>query len=284
MKMAMEALLNSFFPQISKMIGNIRKIHDGEVFEYLAEDNYYLNADTVRNSEWVGELARKRKLAGPIDRAIFAAQVVRNVTSDNRGKPVLGFDIVFSAPKSSSVLALAFERDEVRQAHQEAVRTALAYVEKNCLTHRIYDKSEKRQTLRQSHQALFATFEHHENRALDPQLHTHCLLLQQTADHSGRLRALETHRLFQHKLAAGTMYQTEFARRLHELGYQTRWDMGKGTFDIVGIPNAIVQEFSTRRVEILDRLKETGKNSHRQADLAALFTRAANPIILTKIS
>ncbi|MFC4347082.1 MobF family relaxase [Kordiimonas lipolytica] len=259
------------------MIGNIRKIHDGEVFAYLAEDNYYVNDDTVRDSAWFGELARTRKLIGPINQSCFADQVAQNATSDVRGKPVLGFDIVFSAPKSTSILALAFDRDEIRHAHQEAVRAALAYIEQNCLTHRIYDRSEKRQTLQQSCRALFATFEHHENRALEPQLHTHCLLLQQTEDSSGRVRALETHRLFLHKLAAGTLYQNEFARRLHELGYQTRWDMGKGTFEIVGVPQNVTEEFSTRRAEILEQLKETGKSSHRRADLAALFTRAAKP-------
>jgi len=259
------------------MIGNIRKIHSGDVFEYLSEDNYYVDADTVKNSEWFGGLARKRKLSGPISRSHFADQVAKNATSDVRGKPVLGFDVVFSAPKSASVLALAFERDEVRRAHQEAVKAALGYVEQNCLTHRIYDKSKKRQLLRPSNRALFATFEHHENRSLDPQLHTHCLLLQQTEDSSGRIRALETHRLFQHKLAAGTLYQNEFAQRLHELGYQTRWDMGNGTFEIVGVPQDVTEEFSTRRAEILEQLKKTGKSSHRQADLAALFTRAAKP-------
>lgn len=259
------------------MIGNIRKIHNGDVFEYLSEDNYYVDADTVKNSEWVGGLARKRELAGPISRNCFADQVAKNATSDVRGKPVLGFDIVLSAPKSTSVLALAFECEQVRHAHKEAVRAALAYIEQNCLTHRVYDKSKKRQLLRSSNRALFATFEHHENRAMDPQLHTHCLLLQQSEDSSGRIRALETHRLFRHKLAAGTLYQTEFARRLHELGYQTQWDMSKGTFEIAGVPQVVLEEFSTRRTEILERLKETGKNSHRQADLAALFTRAAKP-------
>ena len=259
------------------MIGNIRKIHDGEVFEYLAENNYYVNADAVKNSSWFGELARKRKLTDPINRTDFADQLAKNATSDSRGKPVLGFDIVFSAPKSTSVLALAFERDEVRRAHQEAVKAALGYIEQSCLTHRIYDRSKKRQLLSPSNRALFATFEHHENRTLDVQLHTHGLLLQQIEDSSGRLRAVETHRLFQHKLAAGTLYQTEFARRLHKLGYQTRWDMNKGTFEIAGVPQLVIDEFSTRRTEILEQLKKTGKTSHRQADLAALFTRAAKP-------
>ncbi|WP_420430391.1 MobF family relaxase [Kordiimonas sp.] len=256
------------------MIGNIRKIHDGEVFGYLAEDNYYIDSDTVQLAFWEGKLAKRRRLSSGITKKTFDAQLAKNTANKNQRKTVLGYDIVFSAPKSVSVLALAFEDEEIRNSHREAVKAALAFIEGNCLQYRKFQASEKKQVLANADNCLFAVFEHHENRALDPQLHSHSFLFQQTVDKSGRTRALETHRLFKHKMAAGIIYQAELARNIHQLGYQTQWCMRKGTFEIKGVPQDIIDAFSTRRAELLKKLAESGSFSHKKADLAALFTRS----------
>ena len=48
-----------------------------------------------------------------------------------------------------------------------------------------------------------------------------------------------------------------------------------GCADVAGIPGAVVAEFSTRRLEILERMEERGQWSAKAAQAAALDTRRA---------
>jgi hypothetical protein len=90
--------------------------------------------------------------------------------------PVAGFDLVFSVPKSVSLLhALGDEetRSAVNEAHLSAWQAALAYLEDEaCVTRR------GRNGVLREHGRGFvaAAYQHRTSRAQDPHLHTHVIV------------------------------------------------------------------------------------------------------------
>src|ERR1700678_1078622 len=115
-----------------------------------AEQNYWKQGDTILG-EWQGQLAEKYGIAGAIDAQHFARlsegqnphtaeQLVQHrkgqeyTTADGTTvKPVehrAGWDATFSAPKSVSLTALVGGDDRGREAHRQAVTTALTELER----------------------------------------------------------------------------------------------------------------------------------------------------------
>ena len=76
-----------------------------------------------------------------------------------------------------------------------------------------------------------------------------------------------------YRLAAGYLYQSHLRAELsRSLGVE--WcDPVKGMAEIDGIPQTVLDAFSTRRRQITDRLEETGGTSWRAAQVAAIDTR-----------
>ena len=120
-----------------------------------------------------------------------------------------------------------------------------------------------------------AIFEHCENRNGGPQKHTHILWANVGVRSDQTTATLDSRLLYDHQLAAGAVYRSALASLLkEELGLRIRPD-GE-FFKIDGIPDALVERFSTRRQEILQSLKEKGiAYSPAAAEIAALDTRAA---------
>src|SRR5947208_764975 len=119
--------------------------------------------------------------------------------------PVAGYDLVFSVPKSVSLLhALGDEqtRRAVNEAHLSAWQAALAYLEDEaCVTRR------GRNGVHREHASGFvaAAYQHRTSRAQDPHLHTHVIvanLAQSPSDE--KWRALDGEAILKtYRLAAG---------------------------------------------------------------------------------
>ena len=76
-----------------------------------------------------------------------------------------------------------------------------------------------------------------------------------------------------YRLAAGYLYQSHLRAELsRSLGLEWRNPV-KGMPEIRGIPQTVLDAFSTRRRQITDRLEETGGTSWRAAQVAAIETR-----------
>jgi conjugative relaxase-like TrwC/TraI family protein len=179
--------------------------------------------------------------------------------------------LTFSAPKSVSVLWSQASEEvgrEVRAAHAEAVEKALAYVEEQCgWTRRGKAGAEKERA-----SLFFATFEHGTSRAQDPQLHTHALLLNACLRSDGTTGALDTMELYYHKMAAGALYRAELSRQLElRLGLESL--RTGSTFELAGVPEELIDEFSTRRKEIEKALRELGLDGPEASANLALRTR-----------
>jgi conjugative relaxase-like TrwC/TraI family protein len=169
---------------------------------------------------------------------------------------VAALDLTFSAPKRVSVL-FAIGDDAMSAAlvaaHERAVAEAFGYVEREaCFTRR-----GRNGVLRvRGDGFVAAAYRHRLSRAGDPQLHTHVVVANMTrAD--GRWTSLEAHGLYAHKSAAGAVYRAVLRAEVRERLPWVWWRaVGRGLFEIEGVPAGVLREFSRRRVEIEARARE----------------------------
>ncbi|MGH3134598.1 MAG: MobF family relaxase, partial [Gaiellaceae bacterium] len=189
--------------------------------------------------------------------------------------PVGGYDLVFSVPKSVSLLhALGTEntRLAVNQAHTAAWQAALSYLEEEaCVTRR------GRNGVQREHATGFvaAAYQHRTSRAQDPHLHTHVIVGNMAMSPSdGKWRALDGAPILRtYRLAAGYLYQAHLRAELtRSLG--VAWERPeKGMAEIAGMPREVLREFSQRRRQVLERTADWGATSWRAAQAAARETR-----------
>src|SRR5215210_6523297 len=189
--------------------------------------------------------------------------------------PVAGYDLVFSPPKSVSLLhALGTEdvRHAVNQAHLAAWQAALAYLEQRaCVTRR-----GKNGVIRERGSGFVAAaYQHRTSRAQDPHLHTHVIVANMTKTPSdGEWRALDGQPILKHyRLAAGYMYQSQLRCELtRSLGVEWR-ESENGMAEIAGVPEEALRAFSRRRAQVLDHLERRSSSGFYAAKVAAIETR-----------
>jgi conjugative relaxase-like TrwC/TraI family protein len=189
--------------------------------------------------------------------------------------PVAGFDLVFSVPKSVSLLhALGDEetRRAVQEAHLSAWQAALSYLEDEaCVVRR------GKNGVRREHAGGFvaAAYQHRTSRAQDPHLHTHVIvanMAQSPVDE--KWRALDGEPILKsYRLAAGYLYEAHLRAELScSLGVE--WETPrKGWAELRGIPRRVIREFSTRRAQVEEQLAKRGAGGFYAAQLAAVATR-----------
>ena len=233
------------------MVCSIGRLY-AKVNDY-ATDNYYTQNQGLENSQWYGQGAEILSLNGQVSTEEYnhayqgldtQGNPLRQRQSGKKYNP--GRDITLSAPKSVTLLALVKEDKAVVEAHDKAVRTTLDYIQRNC----IFTRTGKGGVNHlQTDNALFAVFQHDDNRNLDPQLHSHCVIFNQTQGADGKWRSMDNRELYQQKMAIGMVYHHELGRRLRHLGYELDWNRD-GTFDVRGYSPEQLKEFSTRKQEI----------------------------------
>jgi conjugative relaxase-like TrwC/TraI family protein len=194
---------------------------------------------------------------------------------EKRLAPVAGFDLVFGAPKSVSLLhALGDEetRLAVVQAHAAAWQAALSYLEAEaCVTRR-----GRNGVIRERASGFVAAaYQHRTSRAQDPHLHTHVLVANMAKSPSdGEWRALDGEALLStYRLAAGYLYQAHLRSELsRSLG--VAWEAPvKGMAEIAGVPEGALRAFSRRRGQVLEYLAGRGTAGFYAGRVAALETR-----------
>jgi conjugative relaxase-like TrwC/TraI family protein len=253
---------------------------------YYEADNYYAEGG-LAPSEWFGKGAHELKLAGAVDRAQFANLLTGQVSGQELGtvrdgvwehRP--GWDMTFSAPKSVSVLAEVAGDRRLIAAHERAVKTTLELAETHLSATRIREDGAVRREA--TGNLVIASFRHGTSRALDPQLHSHNIILNMTRDEAGQWRSLEPRAFYQMQKQMGAIYRQELAAEVQRLGYAIK--RGKGsTFEIAGIGAETLETFSQRSAAIEARLTERGKNraqaSAAEKQIAALDTRLAKEAV-----
>ena len=251
---------------------------------YFESDDYYADGG-ISPSEWQGEGAKALGLSGEVNRETFRAILDgtlphgQQLGTMREGKlqhrP--GWDVTMSAPKSVSIMAEVAGDRRLVVAHNNAVKAALAYVERHTAATRIRADGgvEQRQT---TDNLVIASFRHDTSRAQDPQLHTHNVIMNMTQDAEGNWRSLEPRALYQLQKAIGAVYRQELAVGVRALGYGI--EKGKDSlFEIKGVPTAVIRAFSERSAQVEARLAERGQTrataSAEEKQIAALDTREA---------
>jgi conjugative relaxase-like TrwC/TraI family protein len=181
------------------------------------------------------------------------------------------WDLTFSAPKSVSVLwtqAPRAARLKIRKLHHKAIQAALKYLTESALLTR----RGKGGKIRERCNPIVAIFEHGSSRELEPQLHSHCVLLNVAGRADGTYGTILSDPFYKHKLTAGAIYRAELGHLLRkELGLKI--ERQDKAFAIVGVPDKLIDHYSTRRKQIKSQLHSKGKHSAKAAAAATLDTR-----------
>ncbi len=233
-----------------------------------AQENYYTQGQGLTNSEWLGKAAENQGLNGQIQEKYFynAYQALdpdgnplrkqQNYRKQSKRQNRPGTDVTLSAPKSISVAALVFGDQQILEAHQAAVRATMEYVENHCIFYQVKQRGQK--LLLQSKTAQIAVFHHDDNRNKDPQLHSHCVILNQTLCPDQKWRAVANSQLYVQQKTIGAYYAHELARNLKEIGWAVEWT-DDHTFELAGVDKEKFDAvFSTRSNQIEAELAQLG--------------------------
>ncbi|WP_104026904.1 conjugative transfer relaxase/helicase TraI [Vibrio jasicida] len=252
-------------------------------------DNYYLKEqDQTENTFWHGKLAEEAGLLGkPVEQetltSVLSGQLGKETIKGKRDDHKSGFDLTFSAPKCASVLALVGGDSRLIDAHNKAVKFTLSELEKDVAQVTKTNEKGEREFVN-SESMIFAVVRHKTSRENEPQMHSHSLAANITRDDEGSLRTLAStikqkggvingsgERIYNFQKYYTALYQSELAKGAEELGYVTR-GVGKGQFEIEGVPEKLLDAFSTRKKQIDQQALEFG-DSQQSRDVAALDTR-----------
>jgi conjugative relaxase-like TrwC/TraI family protein len=224
--------------------------------------SYYLDGDEPPG-RWWGRGADQLGLAGDVEPEAFLAVMAGQhpATGEDLGRKygegsVRGYDATFSAPKSVSVLFGVGDsevRRQVVEAHEQAVAAVLGWVENHAHTR-----------MRRRHHVvtvdaegiMVGVFRQHTSRKLDPQLHTHAVILNRVKAPDRRWLALDARTIKLDQRTLSALYhaglRAELTRRLG-----VRWkEPEHGIAEIADVDRDVLAEFSQRTADVEHRVEE----------------------------
>ena len=255
-----------------------RVSHAGSVSS--GAEDYYL-AGPEAAGRWTGSAARLLGLGGRVGEASLGAVLSQQdprsgvkLAGPAARARVPGYDLMFSVPKSASVLfGVGDERVQraVLQAQERAVAAGLAYLERHACRTRMGAGG---------HQVVLgagfvgAAFGHRTSRAGDPQIHTHVLVANATRRGDGLWGTLDGRQLYAQAKTAGYVHEAVFRHELTAMLSVAWREARNGIGDVEGVSDAVIDAFSRRRAEIDARVAQWGRTSAGARQSAALATRA----------
>ncbi len=214
-----------------------------------------------------------------IGRRVSTRTIHKGTAREKELVPVAAFDVTFSPSKSVSALFAATSderiRSEVIEAHEAAVAAGIEYLEDHAGHARAGVGGVRRVD---TDGFIVAQFRHRTARSTqpgvrvgDPQLHSHCAILNRLHCTDGNWRTLDGTAIYRHTHAAGAFYGAVLERELTaRLGVE--WvapEAGErlAMREIAGIPTSVRKQWSSRREQIdatTDRiLKKHWETEHR---------------------
>lgn len=199
--------------------------------------------------------ARVAKLDRSLPAEEYDAKVAEITAAEIRRGPqtaVAGFDLTFAVPKSVSALwavADAGLQEQIAAAHHTAVAEVLDLLEREVAATRVGARGIAQVDVR----GVAATaFDHYDSRANDPHLHTHVVISNKVRTVvDGQWRTLDSRALHNAVVALSEHYHAVLADRLSgafEVGWEqrSRGDDRNPSWDIIGVPAELIDEFSSR--------------------------------------
>lgn len=244
---------------------SISNVGSHQAASYYSKDGYYVRKGDHDN-KWQGKLKDKLNFPDNVGKEHFNMLIAQR-------KERAGYDLCFSAPKSVSIVMCLNEkiRQDMIEIHEKAVAVTLAKIEEREIGTRV-TKDGKTEHIKTGNM-LCGKFNHYVSRTSDPQLHTHAVILNQT-EYEGKIYAIDNVDLYKNKILYGQIYRNTLAAQLLERGYDVAVTDGeKGFFELKDMNQGILEQFSTRRGQILEQLREWGKATPENAAKAAISTR-----------
>lgn len=160
-----------------------------------------------------------------------------------------GLDLTCSAPKSVSIQALVFGDRQLEAVHRYATEQMLRFLEENYACTRIRQNGQRQRV--QTGQLAIAQFHHDSSRALDPQLHSHNLILNLQQRPDGKWQSLDNEAIYRARTQLGRLYRQELARAVQALGYEVEaTDSRHGFWELKGYTRQQLEQFSKRTQQI----------------------------------
>jgi conjugative relaxase-like TrwC/TraI family protein len=199
----------------------------------------------------------------------------QSLTLRNMANRTVGYDINFHCPKSVSILHALSNDSHVLDAFQASVAETMRDIEKDAQT-RV--RKQGQDIDRPTCELIWADFIHQTARPVDglmpdPHLHAHCFVFNATWDEverefkAGQFRDIKRDMPY---------FQARFHKilsdKLIHLGYQIR--RTNTSFEIIGIPERVIDLFSKRTDEIVRIAKELGLDDPDKLDALGSRTRA----------
>lgn len=178
-----------------------------------------------------------------------------------------GWDVCLSPHKSISIAALCLNHDiatKVKAAWTGAVAAAVTAMESLAC----HGNGDGRKPTATGNLAVCA-FTHFRSRHNDPQLHTHCLVLNATQSPNGQWRGLEPAPIYRCNMLLDSVLQRELARLLRAAGLDVDLD-AKGRARLRAVPEPLCARFSTAK-----RLLDTAELEEAIPALASIRQRDA---------
>jgi conjugative relaxase-like TrwC/TraI family protein len=194
------------------------------------------------------------------DCAAETSRIEAEETAAGLRHAVAGFDLTFSVPKSVSVLwgvADAATQQRIAEAHHEAVADVIDFFERDVAATRAGISDSDGAVAQVSVAGVAAVaYDHFDSRAGDPQLHTHVVVSNKVLTvMDGRWRSLDGRPLFSSITGLSAHYNALLADRLsRDIGVE--WELRQrgadrnAQWEIVGVADALISEFSSRTREI----------------------------------
>jgi len=184
------------------------------------------------------------------------------------------FDVVFTAPKSVSLLFALSEPDlgaAVLGAHERARDATLAYLGREAAW--VKQPTGERRSER-AEGLCFVPFVHKTSRSRDPHLHSHVLVANLSSSAARGWSALDSGPIYAERAAAASLYDVALRYELRmAVGVELRERSAPGS-DVVGFSDRVIDLFSSRSTAIRASL---AGNDHRTARERRDSLRALRP-------
>ena len=220
--------------------------------EHLCGGDYYSEEKAV-SGEWFGKSAESLGLSGSIEEKDFLAlcegknpqtgeKLNQRIKKDKRR---IFTDFVISCPKSISIVGKLSD-PKVDWLHYKCVKKALQELETFAGARvRKGGAMENRNT----ENILAGIFQHDTSRALDPMIHSHCVIFNTTYDPvENKWKALEKGEMLKSIRYIHKVYEHELCRGLQSLGYEV--EFRNKQLEIKKISRETIEKFSKRHQEI----------------------------------
>jgi len=185
-----------------------------------------------------------------------------------------GWDLVFAAPKSVSLLATCDvpAAADVRRAYRQAVVDAFGAIEDNAA----WLRSGGRQV--RAWGVVAAAFEHVDNNAGQPHIHTHVVLANLATDRSGNWGCLVARELWRWREGTGAGFQLALRSRLNAAGFGFDWELSPGGLgEVSSVPRQAISAASSRSLASRAGARSFGSASAAGAQVARARSRQAAP-------